>query len=202
MKKIVLTSLLAMLVSSVASAETNYFIGGAAAVVTNNDHSTVLAVAPEFGWKYNSDWDFGIAANFGYDHKYLVNRYGLDGKSYEYGAGVFARYKVAQFGGVKLLLKGSVGADFTTLSPDDSAIDSETLTSINANIIPMITYDVSESFTLYANLNFLGVGAGYTFGDKKNVMLDKTDSWQYGAIVDADDVANTGNFQIGFSYNF
>ncbi|MBO7066676.1 MAG: hypothetical protein J6W40_03580, partial [Alphaproteobacteria bacterium] len=64
---------------------------------------------------------------------------------------------------------------------------------------PMITYDVSESFTLYANLNFLGVYAGYTW-ENENVGLER--GWGFGAYADSDNVANTSDFQIGFTYNF
>jgi hypothetical protein len=63
----------------------------------------------------------------------------------------------------------------------------------------MITYDVSESFTLYANLNFLGVSAGYNFENKD---LWVADAWRFGAVVDSGNVANTGDLQIGFLYNF
>ena len=199
MKKLTLASLLAFFAVSGAYAETNYFVGGSVAFKTDNEHSTLFNVAPEFGWKYNADWDLGVMANFGLDHKYMENVYSMEGDTYGYGIGAFARYKVAEFGGAKLLLKGSVGVDFATMSPADDAIDAETFTTLNASVIPMITYDISESFTLYANLNFLGVYAGYTFENKD---LDIEDGWSIGAVADSTDVANTADFQIGFLYNF
>lgn len=197
MKKIALTSFLAVFAVSAANAATTHFVGGSAEIATGKDHASLLSVAPEFGWKMDSNWDLGVAAHFGVDHKELQREYGLDGETYAYGAGAFARYKVGQLGGLKLLLKGSADVDFVTYSPDEG--DSETATSINAAIIPMVTYDISESFTLYANLNFLGVYAGYNF---KNDNLDIDKDWFVGAFGDADNVANTGDFQIGFTYNF
>lgn len=200
MKKIALTSLMAVFAVSAANAATNYFVGGSAAIETDKNHASVMGIAPEFGWNYNSNWDFGLGANFAYDHRNV----GYD--EYDYGAYAFARYKVAQFGGVKLLLKGMAGVDFTTIDPDAAGVDSETMTSIGAGIIPMITYDISESFTLYANLNFLGVYAGYDFKNDDAAAwgigtLGRED-WGFGFGVDADNVANTTNFQIGFTYNF
>ena len=97
MKKLALTSLLAFLTVSGAYAETNYFVGGSAAFKTDNEHSMVFNVAPEFGWKYDSDWDLGVMAHFGHDHKYLSAEYGMDGETYAYGVGAFARYKLAIF---------------------------------------------------------------------------------------------------------
>ena len=207
MKKLALTSLLAFLTVSGAYAATmaeapvvkDYFVGGSIALATDSEHKSVFNIVPEFGWKYNADWDLGVMANFGHDHKYLSATYGMDGETYTYGIGAFARYKVAEFGGAKLLLKGSVGVDFATMSPDDDAIDAETFTTLNASVVPMITYDISESFTLYANLNFLGVSAGYNFENKD---LGIEDSWRIGAIADSANVANTSDFQIGFLYNF
>ena len=199
MKKLTLASLLAFFFLLGAYAETNYFVGGSVAFKTDNEHSTLFNVAPEFGWKYNADWDLGVMANFGLDHKYMENVYSMEGDTYGYGIGAFARYKVAEFGGAKLLLKGSVGVDFATMSPADDAFDAETLTTLNASVIPMITYDISESFTLYANLNFLGVYAGYNFENKD---LGIEDGWSIGAVADSTDVANTADFQIGFLYNF
>lgn len=199
MKKIALTSLLTVMAFGSAHAATNYFVGGSAGISLDNEHETILNIAPEFGWKYNSDWDFGVAVHFDYDHAFLEEEIGLEGGTYTYGFGGFARYKVAEFGDFKLLLKGSVGIDFTTLDPEEHAYTNETVAGINGYVIPMITYDVSEAFTLYANLNFLGVHAGYNF---KNPDLGIEDGWELGAAVDADNVANTGNFQIGFLYNF
>ena len=200
MKKLTLASLLAFFAVSGAYAETNYFVGGSVAFKTDNEHSTLFNVAPEFGWKYNADWDLGVMANFGLDHKYMENVYSMEGDTYAYGIGAFARYKVAEFGGAKLLLKGSVGVDFATMSLADDAFDAETLTTLNASVIPMITYDISESFTLYANLNFLGVYAGYNLDENKDWNIE--DGWSIGAVADSTDVANTADFQIGFLYNF
>ncbi len=209
MKKLALTSLLVFLAVSGAHAATmtesagdvakDYFVGGGIAIATDSEHASLFSVAPEFGWKYDEKWDFGVMAKFGHEHKYLPDNYGMDGEAYAYGVGAFARYKLAEFGDAKLLLKGSVGMDFVTLSPEDDAIDAETMVSINASVVPMVTYDVSDSFTLFANLNFLGMSAGYSFENKD---LGVADSWRFGAAVDANNVVNTGDFQIGFYYNF
>lgn len=199
MKKIALSSLVALFAVTSANAATNFFVGGNANVALDNDHTTVLSVAPEFGWKMNADWDLGAYANFGFDHKYMETTYGVKGDTYSYGAGVFARYKVAQMGGLKLLLRGDVNAGFTTYDPEADGVDSETSSAINAAIIPMVTYDLTPAFTLYAQLNFLGVNAGYTF---ENEDLNIKDGWTLGAFADSDNVANTGNFKIGFNYNF
>jgi len=199
MKKVALTSLLAVFAVATANADTNHFVGGNATLMLGSNHSTVLSVAPEFGWKYNKNWDWGVMAKLGYDQTYLPANYGVEGDTYSYGVGAFARYKVTQFGGLKLLLKGSAVLDMMTLSPDASAVDSETTAEIGVTVVPMITYDISESFTLYANLNFLGFYTGYVFENKN---LGINDRFVFGIAGNTDNVANTRSFQIGFNYNF
>lgn len=193
MKKLILTSLLAVFAATGANAA-DYFVGGAVSLNLNDEHTNVMGIAPEVGWKYNDNWDFGIGAGFMYNGDYLV-----DTDRYEYGVDLFARYKVAQWGNFKLLLKGTVGADFATYSSDMDAIDGETSIALGASIAPMVTYDVSEAFTLYANLNFMGISAGYTF-ENEDLKID--DDWNIGLFGDSANVLNTGSFQIGFLYNF
>lgn len=190
MKKLLLTSLLAVFAVSGAQAA-NYFVGGSAALNLDDSHSNNVMVAPEFGWYYNENWDFGANVLLGYDRIDANN--GLLG----YGVGGFARYKVAQFGDFKLLLKGTVGVAFETQVSDNEAIDGDTDAALGLSVAPMVTYDVSDSLTLYANLNFLSVSAGYTFeNDNRN------DAWLFKAGADSSDVFNTGTFQVGFFYNF
>ena len=197
MKKIVLTSLLAVFAAASANAA-DYFVGGAASLKLNDEHTNVMGIAPEVGWKYNDNWDFGVGAGFMYNRDLTsADLVGTD--RYEYGVDLFARYKVAQWGNFKLLLKGTVGADFATYSSDMDAIDGETSIALGASIAPMVTYDVSEAFTLYANLNFMGISAGYTF-ENEDLKID--DGWNIGLFGDSANVLNTGSFQIGFLYNF
>lgn len=184
MKKLALTSLLAMFAISSANAATNYFVGGAASIETDNDHYTLVSVAPEFGWKLNEKWDLGVMAGFEYDRDYDIER--------SYAIGGFARYNVAQFGDFKLLLKGAVAAGFFHE-------DGETANSLYAEINPMVTYDISESFTLYANLKFLGASASYVWANDK---MGVEKGWEFKAGADTDYVLNTEDFQIGFTYNF
>ena len=194
MKKLILTSLLAVFAATGANAA-DYFVGGAVSLNLNDEHTNVMGIAPEVGWKYNDNWDFGIGAGFMYNRD--SDLVGTD--RYEYGVDLFARYKVAQWGNFKLLLKGTVGADFATYSSDMDAIDGETSIALGASIAPMVTYDVSEAFTLYANLNFMGISAGYTF-ENEDLKID--DDWNIGLFGDSANVLNTGSFKIGFLYNF
>ncbi len=196
MKKLLLTSLVAVFAASGAQAA-DYFVGGSAALSMDNTHSKNFMVAPEVGWIYNEKWDLGVRVGFDYSHNLDVAALNAEiDDVYMYGAGVFARYNVAEFGGVKLLLKGGVDANFVTLSEADHT---ETAKMLGAYVVPMITYDISDAFTLYAELNFAGLNASYVF---ENTELGLEDGWSIGAYADSADVANTSDFQIGFLYKF
>nr|MBQ0091115.1 hypothetical protein [Candidatus Enterousia merdequi] len=192
MKKIALTSLLAVFAVSGAHAATDYFVGGSFAFLTNEEHTSTFGVVPEFGWKYNDKWDFGVKAGFAREHE-------EDENIYTYGAGVFARYNVVQFGDFKVLVRGDADIEFSTYDKDD--FDAETFTSIGFSVAPMVTYDISESFTLYAKLNFLSVDARYNFKHDSDYM-SRDKNWNVEVLGDSDNVANTEDFQIGFTYNF
>lgn len=194
MKKIALTSLLAVFVVSGAHAATDYFVGGSFGFSTDNEHNSAFEIVPEFGWKYNDKWDLGVMAGFARNHEDNT-----DVNTYTYGAGLFARYNVVQFGDFKVLLRGDAYVSFDTLDAEGS--DTETCTSMGLSVAPMVTYDISESFTLYAKLNFLGIDAEYNF-EHDSELLSQDKSWNIDVFGNSANVANTEDFQIGFTYNF
>ncbi len=196
MKKLALTSLLAVFAATGAHAA-GHFIGGSATFSMNDDHQKILSIAPEVGWVLNEKWDAGVAAEITYGHKADVLGMGVALEDTTlYGIGGFTRYNVAQFGDVKLLLKGAVEFGAATLS---NAGAEETFYLLNASVVPMITYDISESFTLTAELGFLGAQATYMF-ENKDANMDS--EWGIGGGINTGNVANTSDFQIGFLYKF
>ncbi len=190
MKKIALTSLLAVFVMSGANAATNYFIGGSASFEgAKDEHNTAWSVMPEFGWHLNDKWDAGLAVGMMYDNSNVA----FD--QYTYGAEGFARYKIAEFGAFNVLLDGRAGVYAQTLDGEKT----NTWWVVGAEVSPMVTYNLSESFTLYAKLNFLGASAEYAF---KNDDANTKSDWTFAAFGDSSDAFNTKDFQIGFYYNF
>ena len=63
MKKLALSSLVALFAISSANAATNYFVGGNTRIDLDNEHATVFNIEPEFGWKLDSNWDLGLYGN-------------------------------------------------------------------------------------------------------------------------------------------
>ena len=189
MKKIAITSLVALFAVSAANAG-EWYVGGSAGLLKQKDVDATYVLAPEVGYHLNDKWDIGA--------ELVIGQYKIED---EINAGVFydatdlaiapyARYEIAKFGNFEVLLKGSIALSNTSVDTGNVEVDS---TELGITIAPMVTYALNENFVLHAQLNFLGAGFGYNFDSK---------GWALAAGVDANDVLNTGDFQIGFTYNF
>lgn len=182
MRKLLVLALMVLLAQGVMAKQ--WFIGGGVGYSSIDDVSTAYTITPEVGYMLNDKWDVGLDLGYSsmdYDDDTL------DDLS-RFTVAPFARYNLVQFGSFNVLLKGSVG-----LHMDEEGDVDGTLFFIN--VLPMVTYDISESVSLFANLNFLGVNLESGSGD----LYDGTN---FGFGVDADDAFNTNNFQVGFVYKF
>jgi opacity protein-like surface antigen len=185
MKKIALTSLLALFAVSGAHAA-DWFVGGSLGYNYDEDVATTWNISPEIGYHLDDKWDIGFQLNYSDSEDETINE-----TLTEYGVGVFARYNIVSFGDFKILAKGTAFVSKTDAEVSGADFD---WTSYGIDVVPMVTYDISESFTLFAELNFLGAGFEKTTGD-----IEGTSA---GFNFDSNNVANTNDFQIGFTYNF
>jgi len=169
-----------------AEQENKYWIGGSVGLSTGKNAPTAWVIAPEFGYKLTNKWDLGLDLGLS-----GISQSGVD----VFGVSIspFARYNLARFGAFNLLLKGSVGFEFDSASAGGNSVSGQIL---SLDVVLMVTYDLTRSFTLFANLNFLGLHAAQTMGD----LYGTSSSFTVG--VNANNVANTGDIQVGFYYKF
>jgi len=184
MKKILLTSVLALGVATSAHA-TDWFVGGSVGFNWVEDTYTSFSIAPEVGYNLNEKWDVGAMLGYKY-----WSQSGIKYVESEYSAGVFARYNVIQFGDVKLLGKATAYVDYWSESFDGKTLFDGT--SFGLKVAPMITYDISKSFTLFTELDFLGAGI--------HSVVDGKTSFGFG--FDSNSVKKLGDIKVGFYYNF
>ncbi|MCL2331172.1 MAG: porin family protein [Proteobacteria bacterium] len=169
-----------------------YFVGGGVGFNWTEDTETAFNISPELGYKMSPKWDIGLGLGYSY-----YNDHPTSTDINSFSVAPFARYNLVQFGKFNVLLKGSVDFSYANASAGGSSISG---TSFGINIAPMVTYDISESFTLYANLNFLGVGLNNYSGDLYDAL--GVSGTRIGLYLDSTDVFNTNNVQVGFYYNF
>ena len=191
MKKIIITSLVAMMAATGANAATEWFVGGSVGLGYEKDDFIAFNIAPEVGYNVTDKFDVGAMVKFAqWDDKAP----GADYTETSFGGGLFARYNVVSFGNFNVLLKGIVYVDLYNISAGSTDIDT---TTFGAKVLPMVTYQLSESFSLFAELNFLNVGIEKVTSDVK--------AWETtsaGFNIDTNDVKNTADIQIGFNYHF
>ena len=188
MKKIIMTSVLALFVAGGAHA-TEWFVGGSVGFGYEKDNFSTFNIAPELGYNLTDQWDIGLMLRF---NQYNDDAPGADYSEHSFGGGVFARYNVVSFGKLNVLFKGTLYVDYDEIKAFGGKASG---TTFGANVIPMVTYQLSESFSLFAELNFLGVGIEKSTGDFSEYT-------RAGLFVDTNDVKKAGDIQIGFNYHF
>ncbi|MDL2315155.1 hypothetical protein LJC16_02735, partial [Bacteroidales bacterium OttesenSCG-928-C19] len=119
----------------------------------------------------------------------------------------YIRYSFVEFGKFKVLGKASL---YVEGSKNDLLATEVKTTEFGLNIVPMLTYDLSEKFALFTDLNFLGFGFAY------NKVKDGNATTRFGLNIDANDVISVGGasvdmsngtfsdplIRIGFAYKF
>ena len=214
MKKVLALAVVALLFAG-SQAYAQWFVGGGVGFNTVKDGETSFSVSPEAGYAYNEKVDFGLG--FSYSSLSDGTESFSDGnfgnytlsESSSFKIAPFARYNFINFGKFKFLLKG----EFAIVSRSETLVGEEALydqieddyytvaterevsgSGFEINVIPMVTYDLSEKIVIFAGLNFLSMNFSSLGGDYD------TTSFGFGA--DSNNVANTDYFQIGFNYKF
>ena len=122
------------------------------------------------------------------------------------GIGAFARYYAIEFGKFSVFAEAGLGfANEKTDTKVAGTSTGETKTNtIEFSIVPALAFDLSESFMLEAQLNFLDIGFS-TATAKTSVpggseTKDKTNN--FGLMANSSNAFTTGALTVGFIYKF
>ena len=181
MKKIVLTALVCVM-AMVANAQ-NFYVGGSLGFWDyNNDDvdASTYTLAPEIGYKLNSDW--AIGAQLAYTHVKAG-----DAKSDAYGIAPYARYTFLHAGMVDLFVDGAV--EYVKADSDD--VDGS-IFSIGFH--PGLAINLSDNFSLVSRIGFLG----YNDVDDEVSSFASSMGYSHGYGLNF----NAANISFGFYYNF
>ena len=160
----------------------------------NTSWSRVI-VSPEIGYALDEKMDLGLEFTFGLttDKRDLL----VDKKTAtDWEIAPYFRYSILEFGKFSVLGKASVyvrGLNSKTIPLTGSNIESSS-TTFGIGILPMLTYDISDKFVLFTNLNFLRV----SFSSTSVKDFSKSSVFNLGA--NANDLLNVGNIAVGFAY--
>ena len=185
MKKLFLTFAFAV-VAIAASAQV--YLGGEGGFWRNpNANHTQFSLAPEIGYKLDSDWALGLQVGYQYDY--------VSGNDvHTINVAPYARYTLAKLGSVKFFADGGFGYYTTTL--DKSGGRDPKYSTWQIGITPGLSVDLNRRISFITHFGFLG----YRDSDIKN-----------GGITGLENVLGEDGFgfrldastlQFGFVYNF
>jgi hypothetical protein len=192
MKKTILIMLVSVLCTGFVNAQV--YLGGSLGFNTNTAKpevgdkttTTSFSFAPEVGYSLSPKFDLGIALNIAN----LKTKVGTaENKSNLWGIAPYARYSVVEFGNFSVW--GQAG-----LFVGGGEQNGLKATSFGLDIQPVLKYNLSDHFSLLANLDFFSLGFSQT------KVKDVSTTTNFGLGVNSEDVATLGAISVGFIYKF
>jgi hypothetical protein len=190
MKKLILIT--SLLFAGIA-VNAQWYMGGQfdiSAEQVNNDNGDKrtsevgLGIYADIGYQLTDLWDFGVFYG-GTVGVYKNHVYDTKTESAQWLFSPYLRYSFFQIGNVELLGRGSLTLEGT-----------KTYNEIGLRLVPVIAYNLNNHIALQANLNLFGCGLIYHKVKNGNA------STSLNLKGNSNDVANLGNFRIGFIYKF
>jgi hypothetical protein len=124
-------------------------------------------------------------------------------KEPEWGFSVFGRYKLLGKEKFSLLLESKIGMSGHSIKDkmEENVWKPETTSTIGFEVLPVITYDLTEKFSLITTFDFLSLGLySSTEKDGDNGRKVKTNSFGFNA--QSTIFKDLSNIKIGFIYKF
>ncbi len=213
MKKALLT--VALAVATLVGANAQWFVGGGIGFNTNTAKdgdgnqlykSNEFTFTPEVGYSLTEKLDVGLDLSIGTEK----TKEGADpeAKGSSWAVAPFAQYSFIEFGKFKVIGKASLSVggtsgydiDATTGDIELAGDDKLKMMAFGLNITPSLHYVLSDKFTVFGNLNFLTLGFNSATVKYDGDKVGSLTGFNFG--VDANNLANTGNIQLGFVYKF
>ena len=174
---------------------------------SDNDKETAnsFSISPSIGYRFNEKWEVGILLTFNKfnnkepNYSFYTDNEGTtaemiinETKTKEYLAGAYVRRQIVRFNKFSVhglfdiyVGKGNLERSFLLSSGYD-------YTLWGTNICPVLMFDLSNKFTVFANLNFLNLG----LSSSKIKNLSTTTEFNF--VVNANDILPA----IGLIYKF
>lgn len=182
-------------------ANAQFYVGGSLganfASVKDDDGNKLgtissFSIAPEVGYSITDKIDLGLA--FGFGTMGAKPDGGDKSSTSAWEVAPYMRYSFVEFGKFKVLGKAKLYAQGVGKAEYLAATGE--YTEFGLNIAPMLTYDISDKFVLFTDLNFLGFGFSY------NKVKDDNSTTSFGLNIDANNVISLGGANLDVSDNF
>jgi hypothetical protein len=212
MKKILLTLVAIMAISTFASAQ--LYVGGTVGVNTAGGKTKALdgvetakpktfgfQIAPNIGYSLDNNLSLGAKL----DINYFKNTDNLDWNSTTtFGITPYMRYAFFTVGKFQVNLEAGFGLAFgSNKYKDMPSSEKNSISVFNVYAVPVLTYGLTKNITLETTLHFCNLGyesRTNTTKDGDDKSTDSTNRFRLGA--NTGDAFNIGNITVGFTYKF
>ena len=197
MKKIII--ILIVLATAITSGNAQFFVEGSVGVQywgesasldgisLNNPNRYFLNLSPLVGYQMNENLAFGVKASFiRHTENFIIpdpntgDDVLLERKLPGWGLAAFDRYKLWGTKKFSLLLESSLGiSEYHNVSSLGTMTTvNVTRSSIGVNAFPMISYDLSDRFSIIVSCDFLSLSLYRLTVENKNTGLEEK-SWHF-----------------------
>jgi long-subunit fatty acid transport protein len=144
---------------------------------------------------------YGIAFNFNAGRTESGGTPMTVNTSSTFGVAPFLRYYAVRFNKFSVFGQGNAGFSIgsSKSKTGDVSVDGPKTTMIFLNILPALSYDVSDRFSLEAGINILNFGISFTSVENGDT-TDKTTNFGFGAGLN--NIVKLGDITVGAIYKF
>lgn len=204
MKKLFLT--VALAAATLIGANAQLFVGGNLGLnfstedgdgtIVETEKSFGFNIAPKVGYSLNEKFSVGGIVSFGYDKnttEYVDRDRGdTETATTSWGVTPFARYNFFTVGQFNIGAEAQLGIGGKSQKDEYSTFD------FGLNIIPVVSWNISDKFALEAYFNAAGIGFNHSLKDFDAAGRDNVNTSSFGLGFDSSRIVST----IGAVYKF
>ncbi|MDR2910007.1 MAG: hypothetical protein LBV47_01375 [Bacteroidales bacterium] len=215
MKKVII---FIVLVAACAAGNAQFFVEGSVGMGRLKDRSDIrpystftVSVSPKAGYWLNNNIAIGAMSFFtGIRSKSMVtdpydpyNKIDWEQMISQWGLDVFTRYKLWGAEKFSILVDSPVGLRKQNIKEEIGTITHKTqsMSAVGIYVIPAVSYDLTNRFSIIATFNNLCFGASYqTVKNEETGIKGKYSSWGFNT--QSSFSSSLSYIQLGFIYNF
>jgi hypothetical protein len=163
--------------------------------------NTDFNISPFAGWFLSDKFAAGVALDLRFSAWTTDNTSKTTGSSTGIGISPFIRYYALKWNKFSLYGQCNLNVNLSSsrTEVDGNRTTGPKVTNLSLNLVPAISYDISDKLSLETAINFVNFGAGYIIS--KNGTATNT-HYSVGFGAGLDHMVNIGSINIGAIYKF
>jgi len=178
--------------------------------IENRTSELILGVSPKVGYWLNDRMAAGVCVSYNSSNKtnsdlIIGQEEPVLGNSFTslFGFAVFGRYRLFYIKKLSVLVESSLGINRGTVKYklSSTTLDTSSLTSIDIKLYPVISYDLTDRYSILTILDFASLG--FSTGSSKNELTGiKNNGSSFGFNAGSTILNSLSDVSVGFIYKF